>query len=148
MPLPTDYRYYVYEHLDEEGEVVYVGLGTSCRAFRATGSGHREECHKMWLEGQYNKGNIPTIFVENGMTKADAIILERSLIQHFRPVFNKIHNPNWKPKSKFQEETIEMAKNLRDMPYSYTQIAYLLGAESIVSRENKKAMTIWRMING
>ncbi|MDC0529221.1 hypothetical protein OAO19_03020 [Gammaproteobacteria bacterium] len=36
--LPTDYqKFYVYQHM-EDGEVVYVGIGTSCRAFRATGS--------------------------------------------------------------------------------------------------------------
>ena len=144
----TDYKKcYVYAHIEPlTGEWVYVGKGTSCRAFRATGSGHRDVDHSKWLEDHYNRGYIPVRFIDNELSKEDAHAIEKRLIRLHKPRFNKLSNPDHKH-SRWDEDIIQFAKDLRENDYSYTQIAFLLGDVSLVSRECKKTMSIWRMIN-
>lgn len=143
--LPTDYQaYYVYAHFDNDA-IVYIGIGTSCRAFRAAG-GHRHSDHSSWLNKQYESGSNPVEFIAVQLTKRKALLVEKEWIAHYKPAFNKMHNPNFK-----HEGILDKCKNvvtgLRDMGYSYTHISYLIGGDSSISRENKKAMTVWRYFN-
>lgn len=147
--LPTDYQtYYVYAHQDPiTQEYVYIGKGRSCRAFRAMQLGHRSEAHAEWLDDQYHNGNIPVKFLWLHLSEEEAKDKEQEAIKKYKPKFNKHYNPDYDFR-KFDPDIREFAKDLRkEFKYSYTQIAYLLGGESLVSRECKKAMSIWRMIN-
>lgn len=141
--LPTEYQaFYVYQHT-EDGEVVYVGIGTSCRAFRATGSGNRSEEHSEWLKAQYELGQIPVSFYKVGMTKEDALKLETELIEKHRPKFNKMKNPDYEVPKKQSQETANFAKGMySSLKAGYRNIAYLMGADNPKS----KVMSIKRMI--
>ena len=145
----NDYQqYYVYKHIDfDSGKIVYIGIGKSCSAFRCTGTSHRSKEHGEWLENQYAMGNIPVEFIYTGLSKEEARQEERELIIEHRPKFNKDLNPDY-TSSRFVGELKETAVALRDMGYSYTKISFLMGGESLVSRENTRTMSIWRMING
>ena len=160
--LPTDYQtYYVYFHFDpRDNTIVYVGMGQGSRAWamgsyrqvnpKAKQYGRRDKEHAEWLDLLYLEGYLPDEWVKiisKGLTKQEAAELEREFIEDHRPKFNKQHNPDHNF-SRVPDDVSAFAKALRGLKYSYTQIAYLLGGESLVSRENKKAMSIWRMING
>lgn len=142
-------KFYVYQHFDvDTGDVVYIGVGRSCRAFRSCGSGHRSEEHKLWLEDKYNRGKIPVEFLAYGLTREKAFELEKKYIQELKPEFNKMHNPDHKRPSKFSKETMNLVRGLRDMGYSFVKISYLLGGNSLVARENTTAMSMRAIVNG
>jgi excinuclease UvrABC nuclease subunit len=138
----------VYTHTDPHTqEIVYVGVGTSCRAFRATGSGHRGANHKEWLEAQYHLGKIPVSFVASSLTKEQALSRERELIKQHTPIFNRMHNPNVSF-SRVPEKVRHFVKLLRQLGYSYTQISFLNGGDSsTTSKKSTKSMSMWRLVN-
>jgi hypothetical protein len=140
-----DYQHYIYKHI-EGNEIVYIGVGKGARAFYSAQMGHRSPEHSFWLEENYNRGVIPVEFIETGLSKEEAYKREKLLISKYKPRFNKHHNPKHNF-TKRDPEVVLFAKQLRECGYSYTQISYLLGGESLVARENKKTMSIWRMIN-
>lgn len=140
------YQSYIYCH-HNDGEIVYIGVGTGPRAFYSSKSGHRKEEHSRWLESQYNKGNIPVKFLEVGLAKKEALLKEEELIRKYTPKFNKLHNPEYNFPTKWEEGVVDFVKTLRDCGYSYNRISYLVGGDSLVHRENTKTMTIWRMVN-
>ena len=149
--LPTSYQtFYVYYHVHPDtGEIFYIGIGQFERAWNFKRFTSRGEEHATYCTELYSKGHTPEQWVKivhRNLKKEDAVSLERDYIQKHKPQFNKIHNPDYKFSSKF-DEVKEFAKELRSLGYSYTRIAYLLGGESLLSRKNKKAMSIWRMIN-
>ena len=123
--LPTNY---VYRHIDpDSGETVYIGMGTSCRAFRVIG-GHRSNEHKEWLESQYSKGNCPVVFEATGLTKTEAHDLERNLIHEEQPLFNKLSTTSYLNTQRSGDvELWEFASLLKESGYTLKQIAELLG---------------------
>jgi len=123
--LPTNY---VYRHIDPNTkETVYIGMGTSCRAFRAVG-GHRSDEHREWLKNQYAVGNCPVVFEATGLTKTEAHDLERDLIHKEEPKFNSLstlEHKNSKRNGDF--ELWEFVFNLKESGFTLKNIAELIG---------------------
>lgn len=141
-----DKRYYVYMHKEDDGTVLYVGVGTQCRAFRSVGSGHRKKEHSDWLDSKYHKGIIPVYFYATGLLKKEACSLEKDLIKELKPKFNLAHNPDAK-RTRFTDEMKLIARTLRSRGLAFHKIAYLMGDTEQTAAKSTKAMSVRRMIN-
>lgn len=77
---PDDNRFYVYFH-KLDGEIVYIGSGTSNRVSHPRGrtKEHRDLLNKMVFE-----------IAADGLTKQDALLLEKELVDKYKPHLNKI----------------------------------------------------------
>jgi hypothetical protein len=90
-------RYYVYQQIDADGVIVYVGKGSSGRAWDIKG---RDPEHVSWMLSQLPFLNV--IIVEHLMEEKEAFWLENELICELKPKFNKTlskygtKNPNYK----------------------------------------------------
>lgn len=90
-------RYYVYQHVNSEGEIVYVGKGSTGRAWDIKG---RDIEHINWMSSQLPYLNV--VIVQANMIEREAFWLENELIQQLKPKFNKSFskygqsNPNYK----------------------------------------------------
>lgn len=133
--------YYVYSYRDSGGTVVYIGKGINGRAWHVGYMrGDTQERHN-WKQQQMNKGRLPCDWVTieaRGLTETEALSLESKLIELNKPELNRCKNPNHKS-SKINEEGLGFAKVLREMGYSYKNIANLVGGTT---------MTIHRALNG
>lgn len=133
--------YYVYAYRDQDGDVVYIGKGVKGRAWHVGYmKGDTKERHE-WKEIQLNQGRLPCDWVSieaRNLTETEAFALETKLIELYRPPLNRAKNPDHKS-SKIVEEGLGFAKLLREMGYSYKNIAHLVGGSS---------MTIHRALNG
>ena len=87
------------------------------------------------------------IIKEKTLSKEEAIRKEKELIQLYSPKYNKSNHPEYKYPSKFTQEIKNSVLNLRQLGYSIGQISYLLGGDSLVSKENTKQMFVWRILN-
>lgn len=76
-------NYYVYQHLDETGAIVYIGKGRYDRAWLVF-RGNPE--HAAWLKTQYPRLNVQ--FVATDLEEQDALKKERQLIKALQPKFN------------------------------------------------------------
>ena len=137
---------YVYMHTDiDTGETLYVGVGTGERAWEWR-SNKRSKEHNELLRGYLEKGYVPSDWasiVESNLNSKEAVELETKLIQQYLPVYNKCKNPEYvSDKWKFSE-VHEFAKSLREMGYSYPNIAFLLGGNPTKTN----TMSAWRMCN-
>lgn len=79
--------YYVYEHYDQ-GELVYVGKGTGGRIVATTRNANKN--HNEFVKDRLNSGDLSFAkFVATGLTEAEALDVERKLIQERQPRYNK-----------------------------------------------------------
>ena len=153
-------KYYVYAHVDPvKGDVVYIGMGSGQRAWMmrtSTGAGpqygHRSAEHFNWFQKLETMGytlhDIVSI-LETNLTKEQARVTEKWYLNKVndKVLFNRDGNKHFSLQRK-NKVLRSFYISLREMGYSYSHIAYLCGAESQHSRENKKAMSVWRYING
>jgi|LakMenEpi03Aug12_release.lakeMendotaPanAssembly.Ray.scaffolds.fasta_scaffold1158052_2 hypothetical protein len=129
--------YYIYHHVDPRtNKAMYVGLGQYDRAWNVR-SNQRSEHHVKWLEELYSLGYTLSDIVsitENRLTKLEAKAIEKEQINLLKPAFNKLMNSNhWQKGRKFSIEMCEFAKGLKDMGYSYKNIAYLVGSPNPIN---------------
>jgi hypothetical protein len=138
-------QYYVYQHTDPEtGEILYIGMGSYERAWLCRGS-NRKKNHQERLNELFALGFTMQDIVDvkaSGLNKADALHLEFTKIEQFKPKFNNLSNPDWKYPSKFANEVVTMVKALKQMGYGPQNTAFLMGGD-----KKKNAMTIWRLCN-
>ena len=154
VPHRVSIKYYVYEHFDPvTGEVVYVGEGSSHRAWVCAGtynhkSGRyllRSKSHTQWAQLLLDTGYTPDQFVRvtaRDLTKADARILERQRIKLLNPRFNcRVHHATRANRARWGPGTYcrVQAEILRKQGFSYTQIAKKLASST---------MTVWRNLGG
>lgn len=76
-------NYYVYQHIDEDGAIVYVGKGRYARAWRHE---KRNKEHSNWMAEQLPLLNVKIVFM--GCTEEQAFNLEKEMIQSLQPKFN------------------------------------------------------------
>jgi hypothetical protein len=147
--LPTDYQsfYYVYCHEHPiDGTVVYVGMGQKGRAWSIANSGgdnaaygSRNKDHYNWfLQLEANGHTLDEIVSirAKGLTKREALDLEKDLMNEYQPVFNKVAGLN---NLKMTEEKYLVAVAMREDGLSYATI----GVELDLS-----PMTVYRALNG
>jgi len=147
--LPTDYQafYYVYFHQHPVDEtVVYVGMGQKGRAWAITNSGgdnsaygNRNKYHYNWFLSLEKEGRTLDEIVkikDKGLTKIEALRLEKYLIEHYKPIFNKVAGLN---NLKMTQEKYVAALVMRGDGLSYANI----GVELDLS-----PMTVYRALNG
>jgi excinuclease UvrABC nuclease subunit len=89
-------KYYVYQHVDNDGTIVYVGMGSSCRLWSTRS---RSEEHKEWMISKMPSNFLYRVVKEN-LTQAEAYALELELLREADYKFNryckdKWNNPNW-----------------------------------------------------
>ena len=133
--------YYVYTYRERNDVVSYVGKGIKGRAWHVGYMrGDTQERHD-WKEEQMKQGRLPCDWVSieaRCLTENEAFNLETKLINLHKPKLNRAKNPKHKS-SKINEEGLGFAKLLRQMGYSYKNIAKLVGGTT---------MTIHRALNG
>ena len=76
-------KYYVYKHIDEHGETVYVGCGVHERAYR---TGRQNKEHQNFLRDR-NIWEVVEIVASN-LKRTEAGKIERQLIYSTKPKFN------------------------------------------------------------
>ena len=139
--------YYVYTHEHPvDGTVVYVGMGQKGRAWAIANSGgdnaaygNRSKDHFNWfLQLEANNYTLDQIvnIKARGLTKKEALSVERGLIDEYRPTFNKVMGIKL---LKMTEEKYSKAVALREDGMSYSKIAEELGFSP---------MTVHRALNG
>jgi len=141
-PFPTVYeekKYYVYWHRDPTNlKILYVGYGSSSRAWMYT-TPFRSQEHTEYLENLYLNNYLPddwVVVVQRGLTKFEAMQIEREQIKLHNPIFNKIAGESI---LKVTPEILEKACDLRAEGLSYSAIA---------DRLNLSTMTIHRAMAG
>ena len=81
---------YVYKHIDEESNIVYIGVGRDGRAWDF--SMRRDPEHSMWLVSEMLKGRGPqeiSILIDSLIIYSEASDLETKLIKEIKPRFNR-----------------------------------------------------------
>lgn len=90
-------RYYVYAHINNEGEIVYVGKGSYDRAWNIKG---RDTPHQEWMMNTLP--NINILFLKEDLIEKEAFWAENEFIKQYKPKFNNSFskynsaNPNYK----------------------------------------------------
>lgn len=137
---------YVYLHTCLiTGQVLYVGVGTGERAWEWRGNKRSKEHNELlrsWLQDGYIPSDWVSI-VETNLTSKEATDLETKCIEQHKPIYNKLKNPNYISEQWKFSEVHGFAKLLREMGYSYSNIAYLVGGDG----SKTKTMSAWRMCN-
>jgi len=136
-------KYYVYLHTEGD-EVVYVGKGCGCRAYRVsygTSGSNTNQAHQAWKHEQLDAGLLPhdwVSFEAIHLTEGEALAIEAELIKELKPRFNRIHNPDHSFSSFWTDYRIAEAKRLRAVGLSYKDVAAALGTST---------MTVYRGLN-
>ena len=90
--------YYVYAHINENGEIVYIGKGKGGRAFAET---NRKGSHKDFMLNYLSKGETHFVkFLELHLDEKDALSIEASLIREYQPAYNNFFTDAWKEDNK------------------------------------------------
>jgi len=76
-------RYYVYAHIDADGEIVYVGKGSYDRAWNIKG---RDTPHQEWMMATLP--NLAITFLKESMIEKEAFWAENEFIKQYNPKFN------------------------------------------------------------
>ena len=95
--------YYVYQHVDNDGTVVYTGMGSGSRCWSTNG---RDSEHKKWMLTKL-PSNFDYIIVEEGLTQSQAYAVEHKLLMSGSYRFNKydaLRRPNCKHLISWQQE--------------------------------------------
>jgi hypothetical protein len=82
-------NYYVYQHINEDGVVVYVGKGRYARAWRHE---KRRKDHAEWMAEMLPLLEVKFKYIN--CSEQDAYKLEASLIKELQPIYNSDHT-NW-----------------------------------------------------
>lgn len=101
-------NYYVYQHVSEEGEIVYVGKGRYARAWRHE---KRQEDHSTWMAYQ-----LPLLIVKFPLIKvseSEALIFEKEMIQRLQPKFNNDYT-EWSQRKEFGKWLSENHSRFKD----------------------------------
>ena len=78
-------KYYVYQHVDNDGTIMYIGMGSGCRVWT---SYSRDTEHREWMEALM-PSNFKWIIIAEGLTQTKACAIERNLINTITTKFNK-----------------------------------------------------------
>lgn len=78
-------KYYVYQHVDTDGTIVYTGMGSNHRAWCVHG---RSREHKEWMISRL-PSRLTISIVSEGLSRKDAFALEHSLLYQAGYKFNK-----------------------------------------------------------
>mgnify|MGYP000403917419 CR=1 FL=1 len=136
-----DKQYYVYSYRDSDNdEVVYIGHGCKGRAWNCGYMKGDTEERNDWKSIQIAKGLLPCDWVvieRRGLSKQEAMDMEKRLIADLRPALNRLNNPNHDFSSVSKEE-VEYWEHLRNEGLSYAKIA---------AQSDYTTMTIWRTLN-
>ena len=127
-------QHYIYNHVDpKSGDIVYVGLGQTDRAWNSHKT-DRKQNHYLWLHEQINQGHTLDEIVRithKNLTREEAEKIESQGIEQLTPKFNALKNPNhWSKGRTYTKQLAEFAKTLHEMGYGYVRIAFLLGTNS------------------
>lgn len=149
--LPTQYRSYVYTHIDPRTkDVKYVGAGSGGRAWACNYSpknsskgryGNRSEEHHKWLseifDAGFTMGDIVKI-VAQGISRVEALAIEKTEIERYglHTLFNR---PYGQSSLILSKDDLEIAHELRGRGLSYRVIGDKL---------NVSAMTAHRALTG
>ena len=82
--------HHVYHHLDSNGDVMYVGIGSNGRAFDYTL--RRQPDHMQWLFNEIMNNRTPTCItslVFTNLIRSKARKIEKEHIKRYKPKFNK-----------------------------------------------------------
>lgn len=86
-------KYYVYVHVNEQDEILYIGHGSYQRAWENNSSRRKNKEHSEWMTEQYNNGSTNFVKIyQNNLTRTQARTLERMLITKYNPRFNIASN--------------------------------------------------------
>jgi len=89
--------FYVYQHVDQSGEIVYVGKGRHSRAWF---SSDRKSEHKQFMLDRLP--DLIVLFVVKGVSSKEALKIEHELIHRLNPKFNYHHTPENRERIKLQ----------------------------------------------
>lgn len=132
-------NYYVYSHIDPDTEeIIYIGHGWKHRAWLMD-EPFRSREHADYLAYLHEAGYNPFDWVhieDQGLGKGEACELERGLIKHYKPRFNKIQGAKL---LKVSPEILKEAFDLRNSGWTFKQIA---------ENFDLSTMTIHRAMNG
>ena len=78
-------KYYVYQHVDNDGTVMYTGMRSGCRVWN---SFSRDPEHRQWMEERM-PSNFNWKIVAEGLTQKEACAIEQALIKGTPSKFNK-----------------------------------------------------------
>lgn len=147
--------YYLYEHRDPKtNKIVYIGMGTGSRAWAcgASSSTSRDIDHKVWIEERYKEGYTMgdiTIVTTTLLTKKEAFKMEYSLIQKYKPIFNKLSNPDVFRCKKFSAEMAKVAYTLWQDGVPYYKLPIYFDLEgSNMSVLGKRMVEAYTKIKG
>lgn len=131
--------YYVYAHIDPNTqEIIYIGYGSGHRAWTFNALVFRQEIHMAYLRELIYKGFLPSEWVvikERLLSKEDAMLKEKELIQLYKPIFNIQKGLG----SMTDNNKKQQAKQLRSDGLSFSEIAERMNLNS--------SMTAWRYNN-
>lgn len=90
--------YYVYCHVDELGEIVYVGKGKGGRAFAEC---NRKGGHKQFMLDYLSRGETDFVkFLHINLDETEALKIEEDFIKNNQPKFNRYFTDIWKEANK------------------------------------------------
>ena len=135
---------YIYYHIDPRDSMVkYIGIGKFDRAWSIRRN-QRKDSHVVWLEELFKEGYTLSDIVViryNQITKQEALLKEKVLINEIKPLYNSLSNTDyWSKNRTYDKELATFAGALHDMGYGYINTALLMGGD------RNKHMTIKRMI--
>jgi len=78
-------KYYVYQHVDNDGTIVYTGMGSTHRAWCVSG---RSKEHKEWMIARLPSGLFVSIISE-GLSQKEAFAIEHKLLYQDEYKFNR-----------------------------------------------------------
>lgn len=90
--------YYVYSHIDDMGELVYIGKGKGGRAFSEI---NRKSDHKQFMLYYLSHGATCFVkFLHINLDEKEALKIEEELIKEWQPKFNNYFTDVWKESNK------------------------------------------------
>ena len=125
-----DNKYYVYQHVDNDGSVVYVGMGSGARVWRVEG---RHPAHKEWMLARM-PSNFKWVIVEEGLSQREAFDLEHTLVYSGAWRFN-LYNKDRKPTANYVDNRRPVVNTTTGEYFNSVKEAadiYLLHSNSII----------------
>lgn len=90
--------YYVYAHVYDNREIIYIGKGKGGRAFAETG---RKEVHKEFMLSHLTDGNFSfVVLLYKNLSESEALEIEAEMIRKYQPAYNNYYTEIWKESNK------------------------------------------------